>query len=41
MIVACQLTGMMRMIGAALPHPVNLLKAVKRGVKREMSIIKQ
>lgn len=41
MIAACPQTEMMRMIGAALPHPVNLLKVVKRGVKRGMSIIKQ
>jgi hypothetical protein len=41
MIAACLQIGMMRMTGAGLPHPVNLLKAVKRGVKRGMNIIKQ
>jgi hypothetical protein len=40
MIAACQQTEMMMMIGAALPHPVNLSKVVKRVIKRVMTITK-
>jgi hypothetical protein len=40
MIVVCQQTEMMMMIGVGLPHPANLLKVVKKVLKKEMSIIK-